>query len=880
MKKYAVLTLSVIALCGYVSAQPGIWSDMFGLPSVPGAGSNLVWAGDSVYYLRGGGTNQIGIFDPRNDRWYADTLNGIYPDTGATATWAGDSFIYLLEGGGTQILWRLNKRNIHDYWLTVFPEASGAGGAVCWNGDTGIFVMPGAGSTHYYVYWSTRGWRGPVNLPGVTGAGACAAWAGGDSLYILRGGGSRDFWAVAPLNSPVSEPMVPAQIGAGASLVWNGETGNQAKLFMLPGGGSQARWSYDVATGVWDSLPNVPGPVGGAAEGALATFDRRADRYHLYTTPGSSGSKFWRYGPRNASPLPFDESFEENFFPHQSWRIDWPLVTRWTSGTHPAAVPYTGAWMGVFMLYGTTNTWTGLWTPPLLANSGPRLAKMNFRLYQSPDGDQGDTLFICRSSDGIHYSTSAAFPRWASVAGWYSKSVVVARDLPDTFYTAFYAHSGSSGSNDYNMYIDSVHIWQPSVFQDVGATAIASPLDTVPEGTLVTPQARVKNFGSVAATFRVKFKIGSAYVDSQQISGLAPGDSATLLFTSWTATRGAYSEKCSTAMTGDEDPTDDAVTSPLYVSAYDVGAVRIWNPSGSAPLDSGSTTSPQLLVKNFGNMATPVRAVFNIGSFYTDTNTLANLNPGDSNVLWFTPWQALQRGTHLMTCRTLLANDGNHANDTCSGLVSVRVRDVGPTRIVAPPDTVDSGSTVTPMAMVRNFGTTTESFSVQLRIGGFYSNNQAVSNLPAGESVSVTFANWQAVQGGTHAVRCSTLLVGDMYLANDLVVDSVTVGYLTGLNAEGPSPVPFFLDASAPNPITASGLMRFGVAKACAVNLSIYGSDGRLVRELASGVKPAGRYHLTWDRLDNRGKSVRAGIYYCRYVTGAFVATRKLVVAE
>jgi len=182
------------------------------------------------------------------------------------------------------------------------------------------------------------------------------------------------------------------------------------------------------------------------------------------------------------------------------------------------------------------------------------------------------------------------------------------------------------------------------------------------------------------------------------------------------------------------------------------------------------------MVRNYGNVATPVTAVFRIGTFYADTNTLSNLNPGDSNVIWFRQWNIRERGVHAIRCSTMLAGDRDHSNDTCSGSATVRVRDVAATAIAAPGDWVDSGATVTPRAVVRNYGTTQESFAVRFTIGGFYANNQNVSDLLPGDSAVVNFANWQATQMGTHAVACSTMLVGDMVGSNNRIQDTVTVG--------------------------------------------------------------------------------------------------------
>jgi hypothetical protein len=48
------------------------------------------------------------------------------------------------------------------------------------------------------------------------------------------------------------------------------------------------------------------------------------------------------------------------------------------------------------------------------------------------------------------------------------------------------------------------------------------------------------------------------------------------------------------------------------------------------------------------------------------------------------------------------------------------------------------------------------------------------------------------------------------------------------------------------------------------VELAIFGLDGRRVRDLASGPRPAGAYHADWDGRDDAGRGVAAGLYLAR----------------
>ena len=86
------------------------------------------------------------------------------------------------------------------------------------------------------------------------------------------------------------------------------------------------------------------------------------------------------------------------------------------------------------------------------------------------------------------------------------------------------------------------------------------------------------------------------------------------------------------------------------------------------------------------------------------------------------------------------------------------------------------------------------------------------------------------------------------------------------------------LAQNAPNPFTAGASTRiaFELPRATAVNLAIYGLDGRLLRVLASGALPPGRHELRWDGRDRAGVPAAPGLYFMRLEAGAFVATRRV----
>ena len=100
-------------------------------------------------------------------------------------------------------------------------------------------------------------------------------------------------------------------------------------------------------------------------------------------------------------------------------------------------------------------------------------------------------------------------------------------------------------------------------------------------------------------------------------------------------------------------------------------------------------------------------------------------------------------------------------------------QDVGCSQIIAPVGGVGIGTVVTPACSVYNYGMTTESYQVRMKIGNFYDDTAWVYNHIAGTYQQIIFPAWNAMQVGVHTVSCSTELITDMDRVNDLQTDIV-----------------------------------------------------------------------------------------------------------
>ena len=91
--------------------------------------------------------------------------------------------------------------------------------------------------------------------------------------------------------------------------------------------------------------------------------------------------------------------------------------------------------------------------------------------------------------------------------------------------------------------------------------------------------------------------------------------------------------------------------------------------------------------------------------------------------------------------------------------------------------------------------------------------------------------------------------------------------------------------ANYPNPFNPETWIPYRLAKAAGVTLDIYDTNGRLVRTIDVGFKPAAVYEsrasaIYWDGRNNQGESVASGVYFYHLSAGAYSATRKMLIMK
>jgi hypothetical protein len=210
------------------------------------------------------------------------------------------------------------------------------------------------------------------------------------------------------------------------------------------------------------------------------------------------------------------------------------------------------------------------------------------------------------------------------------------------------------------------------------------------------------------------------------------------------------------------------VTNVCSLNLRDVGPFRIIRPTGL--IDSGQAIVPGCSVANNGTFVESYRVRFRIGSYYDRTESVVGHQPNTRVYVTFPIHSAWPRGTHAVSCSTLLVGDQVGANNRLLDSVRVRVRDVSCHRLLRPWGTLDSGTVVTPACSVYNYGSDNASYTVRLRIGTGYNQTQTVLDHVPGTTRYLEFLNWTPQQvGAVLAETCGTELPGDARAGNDKI---------------------------------------------------------------------------------------------------------------
>jgi len=90
----------------------------------------------------------------------------------------------------------------------------------------------------------------------------------------------------------------------------------------------------------------------------------------------------------------------------------------------------------------------------------------------------------------------------------------------------------------------------------------------------------------------------------------------------------------------------------------------------------------------------------------------------------------------------------------------------------------------------------------------------------------------------------------------------------TAVEAAATPAAPVRLYPARPNPFNPRTVLSFRIDQAGPVRLALYDVQGRLVRELVRGDRPAGTHDVAWDGADSRGIPCASGVYFALLQSG------------
>jgi hypothetical protein len=333
-------------------------------------------------------------------------------------------------------------------------------------------------------------------------------------------------------------------------------------------------------------------------------------------------------------------------------------------------------------------------------------------------------------------------------------------------------------------------------FDDVGAVSLLLPGDSVYCDSTVTVRARAHNYSNRIRSFDFRVLIDSMgtviYNQTTTVANLNPGTNADTTFPAWhvpTKDGMKYKIRLATTLASDMNPANDTARDSTYgrcVVMRDVGTVAIVVPGDTVFCDS--TYYPQAQVKNFGDVTESfaVRLLIDTSgvNLYADTFVVAGLMSDSTAIADFVKsWTVpqLDGKKYRMTANTIFGSDMNSLNDTKVDTTNGKclwIRDVTPTSIVWPGDTVTCDFADNVAAKVTNYGQTTETFAVEAVIESMgtvvWIDTTAVVGLIPPETTDAIFSQWTVPHndGVTYDVRIRTLLGPDVIQGNDTLFGS------------------------------------------------------------------------------------------------------------
>jgi hypothetical protein len=120
-----------------------------------------------------------------------------------------------------------------------------------------------------------------------------------------------------------------------------------------------------------------------------------------------------------------------------------------------------------------------------------------------------------------------------------------------------------------------------------------------------------------------------------------------------------------------------------------------------------------------------------------------------------------------------------------------------------------------------------------------------------------------------------TLVIESNAITSPTNIPLSGVGEIINSVGESDLPSQFALRQNYPNPFNPTTTIVYDLPTTARVELQVFNLLGQKVRELVSGVQPAGRHEISFDAA-----SLPSGVYLYKLIAGSFLATRKMILTK
>ena len=83
-----------------------------------------------------------------------------------------------------------------------------------------------------------------------------------------------------------------------------------------------------------------------------------------------------------------------------------------------------------------------------------------------------------------------------------------------------------------------------------------------------------------------------------------------------------------------------------------------------------------------------------------------------------------------------------------------------------------------------------------------------------------------------------------------------------------------------PNPFHEETTITFTIESNTHTRLTIYNSEGKLIKTIFNGIKPPGIYYETWDGTDKNDMKVSSGVYFCSISANGIITTKRMLLLK